>query len=891
MGTNTAGTCTATAQFTLNVSPLPTIASNTITNVSCYGLNNGSVMFTPASGTPGYTLSGTGASGTTATNLPPANYTYTITDAVGCKSTSTLSITQPTAALLTTAAQTSTNTSCTAPDGVATVNISGGTSTYTITPSSGSTAGNTITGLGTGVYSYTVTDQNLCLVTNTVQVTGATGITSSLTAQSNVLCYGNNTASITVQGNGEATGSYNYSLSPLTGTTTTSANSSGNFTGLSQGTYSVLVTGAVSNCISSQNISISQPTAALSAAVSSNSILCNGGNATASATISGGTPSYTLNWNGTSTTANTHSFTAGTYTINATDINGCVTSTQTLSIAQPTAALSAAINANSILCNGGSAIASATVSGGTPSYTLNWNGTTTTANTHSFTAGTYTVNATDINGCVTSTQTLSITQPTAALSTAISTNTVLCYGGSALASATVSGGTPSYTLNWNGTTTTANTYSFTAGSYTVNATDINGCATTTQTLSITQPTAALSTAISTNSVLCYGGSALASATVSGGTPSYTLNWNGTTTTAATHSFTAGSYTITAIDANGCATTTQTLTINQPTQLGAAITNTTANGSCISPNGAFTVAANGGTPSYTYISTTSNSNGIFTGQSTGTHSVTISDANACTYTLTTIISGIATPVISTTTQTNVLCNGQNTGAAVITATNGTLPYTYSWANNASTTNNISNVSQGVYVLTITDNGQCKVTQTITITEPTALNAITTGITNPCVGQNNGSISIEVNGGTPNYTYSWTNNNSITNSMTDVSEGQYTATITDANGCTYQYPVSLKAEDGIGCTIKIPEIYSPNGDGKNDKWEIKGLDNYPNNNVQIFNRWGDEVFKAEPYKNDWEGTNKGDKSLLGQGTLPVGTYYFILSLGNGDKPITGYVQMTK
>ena len=541
-----------------------------------------------------------------------------------------------------------------------------------------------------------------------------------------------------------------------------------------------------------------------------------------------------------------------------------------------------------MLCNGGTALATATVTGGTPSYTLNWNGATSAATTHTFAAGTYTLNAIDINGCSTATQTLTIAQPTAALTLAAGSNSVLCNGGTALATATVTGGTPSYTINWNGASTTTTTHTFAAGTYTLNATDINGCSTATQTLTITQPTAALTLAAGSNSVLCNGGSALASATVTGGTPSYTLNWNGTPGTATTHTFSAGTYTITATDNNGCSTATQTLSISQPAQLGAAITNTTANNSCVTPNGSFTVTANGGTPNYTY--NTTNSTGIFTGQSTGGHPVLVTDANGCTYTISAIIPGVPTPSISAATQTNVLCNGGTTGSAALTVGGGTPTYSYSWSN-STTGSSIANVPAGLYTATVTDAGNCKATKTFTITEPTALNAITTSIINPCVGQTNGSAGIEVSGGTPNYTYSWSNNGSTTNSINDVSEGQYTATITDANGCVFQYPVSLKAEDGISCTIRIPEIFSPNGDGKNDKWEIRGLENYPNNNVQVFNRWGDEVFKSNPYNNDWQGNNQGSKSILGQGALPASTYYFILDLGNGEKPITGYVQLTK
>ncbi|MCP2937616.1 gliding motility-associated C-terminal domain-containing protein, partial [Salmonella enterica subsp. enterica serovar Typhimurium] len=65
----------------------------------------------------------------------------------------------------------------------------------------------------------------------------------------------------------------------------------------------------------------------------------------------------------------------------------------------------------------------------------------------------------------------------------------------------------------------------------------------------------------------------------------------------------------------------------------------------------------------------------------------------------------------------------------------------------------------------------------------------------------------------------------------------------------------------------------------------------NSIVIFNRWGDQVYSAAPYKNDWEGINKGAKSVLGYGQLPASTYYYVFDKGDGSKPLTGYVQLTR
>ena len=87
------------------------------------------------------------------------------------------------------------------------------------------------------------------------------------------------------------------------------------------------------------------------------------------------------------------------------------------------------------------------------------------------------------------------------------------------------------------------------------------------------------------------------------------------------------------------------------------------------------------------------------------------------------------------------------------------------------------------------------------------------------------------------------------------------------------------------VVIPEGFSPNGDGINDVFVIKNLELYPNNRILIFNRWGNTVFTAAPYRNNWDGrTNAGD-------LLPAGTYFYILNLGDGSKEKTGYVFLAR
>lgn len=229
-------------------------------------------------------------------------------------------------------------------------------------------------------------------------------------------------------------------------------------------------------------------------------------------------------------------------------------------------------------------------------------------------------------------------------------------------------------------------------------------------------------------------------------------------------------------------------------LTASVVGTSANTSCSTPNGAFTVTAIGGTPSYTYTATNTNTTGVFVNQGTGSQNITVSDANGCIYTVSATVPGANTPSIAATTQTNVLCNGGATGAASIAVIGGTPNYTYTWSNNAGlNSNEQNNLQVGSYTVTATDAGTCVVTQVFVITEPNAINAITSDISAPCVGQNNGTISIQMIGGTPGYSVVWNPNGNVSTSgnsstINDIAEGQYIATSTHAECLLIPIPCS-------------------------------------------------------------------------------------------------------
>ncbi|MGO4773835.1 T9SS type A sorting domain-containing protein, partial [Flavobacterium sp. W22_SRS_FK3] len=211
--------------------------------------------------------------------------------------------------------------------------------------------------------------------------------------------------------------------------------------------------------------------------------------------------------------------------------------------------------------------ASVSPSGGTPGYTYLWSPSGGTAATATgLAAGTYTVTVTDANGC-TATRSFTITQPSVISTGTASQTNVSCNGATnGAASVSPSGGTPGYTYLWSPSGGTAATATgLAAGTYTVTVTDANGC-TATRAFTITQPTAITATTSQTN-VSCNGG-ANGTATVnpSGGASAYTYSWAPSGGTAATATgLSAGTYTVTITDANGC-TATRSFTITEPASI-------------------------------------------------------------------------------------------------------------------------------------------------------------------------------------------------------------------------------------------------------------------------------------------------------------------------------------
>ena len=539
----------------------------------------------------------------------------------------------------------------------------------------------------------------------------------------------------------------------------------------------------------SWSITIQARTVESSATTVGPSTICEGQNTTLSGSGYYGVPGYSYTWNPGALTGQVVTVsptTTTTYTLTVTDAcSNTSTSTVTVTV-RPRPLLT--MSSTDVSCFGGNnGTATVSASGGT-TFTYSWNSSPpqNTATATNLPAGTYTVTVTNNFGCQ-NTGSVTVNQPASAVSASIGgVNHVTCFGGtngSALASG--SGGTPGYTYSWNTIPpqNTATASGLSAGTYTVTVTDANGCPQTAS-VNITQPSdLSLSTSVSHPG--CFGASTgSATVTPSGGVPGYTYAWNTIPpqSTSIAIGLSAGSYTVTVTDANGCEKTASVNLVDPPDLI---LNISSTNASCpASADGTATVIASGGTPGYTYIWSTVPPQSISTaiGLNAGPYSVTVTDNNGCQKIASVTVGANAAMTLNIST-TDVSCNGGNDGTATVTVGGGSAPYTYSWNTTPpQSTPTATNLPAGNHTVTVTDASGCQQTELATITEPSPFSVTMSSTDVSCNSGADGTATATVSGATPPYTYVWnTTPPQVTSTATGLGVGTYTVTITDSEGC--------------------------------------------------------------------------------------------------------------
>jgi len=519
------------------------------------------------------------------------------------------------------------------------------------------------------------------------------------------------------------------------------------------------------------------------------------------------------------------------------------------------------------------------VTGGTLPYTYAWLPAGNTATLANLTPGSYTLTVTDALGC-SKTQIYSmgsINGPSITFTKKDIACGGACTGNIAL---TITGGAPAYSILWSNGATTPSLSALCPGAYSVVVTDAGGCKAV-QNFSLITGTPIVFNSPNSNDPKCHNDcNGSLTALPLGGVLPYVFNWTPISSTGATlNSLCSGNYSIQVTDASGCSASQAYSLLNPPTL---ALTGTITGASCNNvADGAINITVTGGAPVYTYSWTPG-----------GATTQTLTNVLPGTYTLSLIDNGgtgckkdtvfFIAPAITV----NALTGNDTTfcqnGALQLNGSNSNGGTSYQWfkipSNSVISNSLIVTVTPATgtntYVL-VAVNGACMDSDTIKVTS-NPLPYVDAGpftsipiFSTANIGGNPTAL--------PGSTFSWSPATTLDNSIlsnpvtTTTVTTIFTVSILDANGCANSDTVTVY----VYPQIKIPNGFSPNGDGKNDVWQLDMIYLFPNNEVEVYNRWGELLFYSKGYPVPFNGQYKSQN-------LPVGTYYYVIRLNHPSYP---------
>ncbi|MCE3297166.1 MAG: hypothetical protein K0R65_2880 [Crocinitomicaceae bacterium] len=700
--------CTVSQAYSVDEPPLFEVNASITSDyngrdISCFNAADGSALATANGGISPYDYEWLVLGQTTAavSNLDAGQYIVEVTDDSGCKARDTITLVEPDTVSVSASV---TNILCFGDaTGAINVTIGGGTTPYSSLWSNGA-ATEDLANLTAGTYTDTVTDANGCENIRSFTVTQPSA-SMSLTASSvDILCNGDATGSIDLSVSGGVS-PYDYSWS-------NSANTQ-DLTGLTAGTYTVTVTDD-NNCTETFSETLTEPTAINGSLNAVNPVCQDGSQGNIDLTVNGGVPGYTFLWNNGEQTEDITGLYAGIYYCEITDANGCLETVQT-TLTDPDAVHIVGTTTD-VLCYGNATGSiDITPSNGTMPYTFDWSNGTANEDPTGLTAGLYSVNVVDNNSCggfisfiIGEPDTLVYVQSTVITD-------VLCFGNATGAiNIEVSGGTAPYDYLWSNSDMTQDINGLTAGTYSVDITDDNGCQLS-YSASVDEP-AELTLTETHTPVLCFGGSTgSVNITTTGGTGTYDYMWNNGQQTEDVSGLAVGSYSVTVTDENNC-TDNLSVTITQPVSpLSLSADSTPV--LCFGGNdGSIDLTVSGGTSGYTFLWSNDSIAEDPDSLTAGDYSVTVTDANSCTETLTSTVTQPASPV-SLTISASAICMGAMNGVAAVTASGGTPSYTYLWSSSPNDTLEIADsLGVGNYTVTVTDSNGCVETISASVEQP-------------------------------------------------------------------------------------------------------------------------------------------------------------------------------
>jgi gliding motility-associated-like protein len=846
-------------------------------DVTCVGACNGVVIAAPSGGTPPYTyLWEDGQTNQVAIGLCAGTISVTVTDATGTESAvGSITLSDPTPLVVSAVPFVFAggyNISCHGlSDGQITASSVGGVGGYSYFWSDGQ-LGAAALDVPAGSIFVQVTDANGCTDLDTVAMQEPAPLQAGASFVLPISCAGRTDGSITViMSGGSAPFSYTWADGP-TGAVRS---------GLAPGNYSVSVSDLV-GCPFDTTFTIGNNPVLQAALQNLLPESCPGlADGAADIAVSGGTPPYTYRWTNGLSTQDAVGLAADEYLVTVRDSRGC-TVTLPVSISDDSPITVSALKVNPS-CNQADGAIHLQVSGESGSLSYLWSDGQTTASATGLTAGAYDVVIMD-GSCMVSRRFL--LDNSSDLSLVIAPTETACNAPTGTAEALVSGGSTPYTWLWSNGQTTQTATVLDAAPYEVTVTDANGCIVQGQVLVERSDDLALSATVLPPTA-CGANNGSATALPGSGTAPYTYLWSSGATAATASGLRSGMYSVRVTDINGCQDTLR-VRINDAA-LSLSLSGTPA--FCGTFSAGATSTASGGLPPYRYRWSSGDTTSAISGRAAGSYTLLLRDQAGCQTAES--ITLLASPgVLAEADVQGISCESLQDGAIVLQVLQGVPSFSFSWTDGFSGPDRM-NLPPTVYNVAIQDQANCIASGPIAVGDgcDIPLDAVDDFV--EAIEGSSLAVEVLLNDSYPD------RDDIFIALVAGASEGTVipgdaeTFVYTALEGFTGLDSFSYALCNGFGLCdtawvyvtvlpeFQIPDAFSPNGDGVNDFFDIRGIDAYPGNSLVLINRWGSEVFRAEGYLGGWNGVTDGGAEL------PVGTYFYRLELGPGLDVLSGYV----